>query len=71
MKKAKKIIVITGAGISVESGIPDFRSNRSIPRKKEDIPYYLSITHFRKDPDDFWGFYKDLLKSNYKILQAQ
>jgi len=63
LKKAKKITVVTGAGISVPSGIPDFRSSSGLYKGREaDIPYYISLTHFRKDPDDFWGFYKDLLQ---------
>lgn len=63
IKKAKKIAVITGAGISVPSGIPDFRSSTGLyAGKEENIPYYLSLTYFRKEPTEFWEFYKDLLQ---------
>src|SRR5699024_4418704 len=30
--------------------------------KEENIPYYLSLTYFRKEPNEFWEFYKDLLQ---------
>lgn len=48
--KAKTIAVITGAGVSTDSGIPDFRSNTGIYSKvPEEI---FDIKHFKKQPHD-------------------
>ncbi len=46
-------IVLTGAGVSTESGIPDFRGENGIWEKyKPEI--YAQITNFIKDPSKFW-----------------
>jgi NAD-dependent deacetylase len=58
------IVFLTGAGMSTESGIPDFRSKGGLYDREEDITYYLSTYYFQKDPVDFWGFYKDLFQLN-------
>jgi NAD-dependent deacetylase len=39
MREARKIVVLTGAGISTESGIPDFRSPGSIWRENPPVSY--------------------------------
>jgi NAD-dependent deacetylase len=63
IQNSTKITVVSGAGISVASGIPDFRSQNGLYRgNKEDIPYYLSLSYFQKEPEKFWSFYKDLLQ---------
>lgn len=50
-------MALTGAGISTESGIPDFRSPTGIwatvdPRE------YASLSAFRRDPERVWSFYR-------------
>lgn len=62
IKNSKNIVVFTGAGISVPSGIPDFRSAEGIYNQKsgltvrpEDI---ISHSFFVSYPDDFFQFYK-------------
>ncbi len=44
MQQARKIVVLTGAGISTESGIPDFRSPGSIWRHQPPVSYHDFIT---------------------------
>ena len=63
IKESNNIVVFTGAGISVPSGIPDFRSADGIYNQKtkfkaspEDI---ISHTFFVNNTEDFYSFYKD------------
>src|SRR5258708_27068958 len=49
-------VVLTGAGVSTESGIPDFRSAGGIWSRFD--PYEVaSIDAFRRDPAKVWEFY--------------
>jgi NAD-dependent deacetylase len=49
-------VVLTGAGVSTESGIPDFRSATGIWQQFD--PYeFASIDAFRRDPERVWEFY--------------
>jgi len=60
---AKNIVVFTGAGISVPSGIPDFRSSNGIYNQqyKVNIPPEEIISHsfFMQNTKDFFEFYKE------------
>ena len=53
--KSNKIVVFTGAGVSTESGIPDFRSKDGLYNQKYDYPPELILSHdfFINDPEEF------------------
>jgi NAD-dependent deacetylase len=62
LKEARLAVALTGAGVSVESGIPDFRSPGGI---WERFPpdEYGTIQAFRADPARFWRFYLELVRT--------
>lgn len=59
--KSNKIVFFGGAGVSTESGIPDFRSVDGLYNMKYDYPpeEILSHTFFKKNIKEFYRFYKD------------
>ena len=57
------IVFFGGAGVSTESGIPDFRSVDGLYNQKYDYPpeEILSHSFFERDPETFYRFYRDKL----------
>jgi len=55
--EARCAVALTGAGISVPSGIPDFRSPGTGMWEKVDPMEVAHIDAFRSDPARFWSFY--------------
>ena len=53
--ESKKLVVLTGAGISTESGIPDFRSPGGLWSKYDPMKV-ASIEAFRSDPKSWWNW---------------
>jgi NAD-dependent deacetylase len=53
-------VVLTGAGVSTESGIPDFRSASGIWAQYDPMEY-ASIEAFRREPEKVWDFYSKRL----------
>lgn len=57
VRERQPCLVLTGAGVSTESGIPDFRSPAGIWADVD--PFEVaSIQAFRRDPERVWGFYR-------------
>lgn len=56
---AGSVVALTGAGISVPSGIPDFRSPETGVWKNVDPMEVAHIDVFRRDPERFWHFFGD------------
>lgn len=59
--EGKRIVFFTGAGVSTDSGIPDFRSQDGLYNQTYKFPPEEIISHsfFLKDPAEFYRFYKD------------
>lgn len=59
--KSQRIVLFTGAGISVPSGIPDFRSADGLYNQQRNDYYQpeeiISHTFFKNHPEDFFAFY--------------
>lgn len=58
---SKRIVFFGGAGVSTESGIPDFRSVDGLYNQKYDYPpeQILSHTFFMHNTEEFYRFYRD------------
>ncbi|TAL33011.1 MAG: NAD-dependent deacylase [Spirochaetes bacterium] len=60
IKHSRHCIALTGAGISVESGIPDFRGACGLWQKYDPMEY-AHIDNFRRDPDKIWRMLYELM----------
>jgi NAD-dependent deacetylase len=69
IEKASDIVVLSGAGISTESGIPDFRSDNGV-WQDPDLVRAMSDAWLRRFPSDFWPKFKQVfMRPEY--LQAR
>lgn len=61
LNKATHIVFFTGAGVSTDSGIPDFRSQDGLYNQKYSLPPEEIISHhyFEENPEEFFRFYRD------------
>ena len=61
--ESSRIVFFGGAGVSTESGIPDFRSVDGLYHQTYDYPpeVMLSHTFYEKHPEEFFRFYRDKL----------
>ena len=65
LKESHKIVFFGGAGVSTESGIPDFRSANGLWNEKLQMALtpeqLVSHTYFEKYPEEFFAFYREKL----------
>lgn len=81
VNNSDNIVFFGGAGVSTESGIPDFRSVDGLYHQKYDFPpeQILSHTFFMKHTDEFYKFYRDKMlcldakpnKAHYKLAEME
>lgn len=60
LANSNNTVVVTGAGISTEAGIPDFRGEKGIYRTlgEDRVMRIINIDAFHRQPDVFWEFYR-------------
>ena len=65
VQESKNIVFFGGAGVSTESGIPDFRSKDGLYNQKYKYPpeMILSHTFFLNNTEEFYKFYKEKMNS--------
>lgn len=78
---SKKIVFFGGAGVSTESGIPDFRSVDGLYNQKFKYPpeEMLSHTFFVRHPEEFFDFYREKMicldakpnKAHFKLAELE
>ncbi|KAJ3319923.1 NAD-dependent protein deacetylase sirtuin-1 [Boothiomyces sp. JEL0866] len=71
IKKSKNIVVLTGAGVSVSCGIPDFRSKNGIYSRLSEFELsdpqeMFDLEYFKFRPETFYSFAKEIYPSNFK-----
>lgn len=61
VQESKNVVFFGGAGVSTESGIPDFRSVDGLYNQEYDYPpeTILSHTFYLKKPEEFYRFYRN------------
>ncbi|MFS0655030.1 NAD-dependent protein deacylase [Bacillus sp. 179-C3.3 HS] len=62
LAQANHITVLTGAGMSTESGIPDFRSTGGVWTEDSSRMEAMSRSYFLSHPHQFWPKFKDLFQ---------
>ena len=65
LRRAKRVVVLTGAGISSPSGIPDFRSEGSGLWSRDEPMEVASLTAFRTSPERFFNWFRPLARHIY------
>ncbi|TPX31311.1 hypothetical protein SmJEL517_g05331 [Synchytrium microbalum] len=71
LRDSSKVMVLTGAGVSVSAGIPDFRSENGIYSRLgefglDDPQQMFDIEFFRDEPRTFYSFAREIYPSNFK-----
>jgi NAD-dependent protein deacetylase/lipoamidase len=63
LRQSSSTVVLTGAGVSVPSGIPDFRTPETGLWAKVDPMEVAHIEVFERDPARFWSYYRPRFSS--------
>jgi NAD-dependent deacetylase len=58
INSSEHIVFFGGAGVSTESGVPDFRSPKGIYEQEGGAERYLSFDFMRQEPERFYEFYR-------------
>jgi NAD-dependent deacetylase len=58
VREARRVVALTGAGVSVPSGIPDFRTPETGMWANVDPMEVAHIDVFERDPARFWSYYR-------------
>lgn len=64
IKQAHSITVLTGAGVSTNSGIPDFKSTDEEWPYKQPRHELISLPYFYRNPTHFWEVYRQTFRSS-------
>lgn len=72
LDESKRVVFFGGAGVSTESGIPDFRSRDGLYNQKYKFPPEEIISHdfFFSDTSEFYRFYRDKMIVNGAMPNA-
>jgi len=68
LRKAKRAIVLTGAGFSTPSGIPDFRSEGSGLWSRDEPLEVASLLTFRIHPEKFYMWFRPLVNQIFEAI---
>ena len=81
IKESDNIVFFGGAGVSTESGIPDFRSVDGLYNQKYDYPPETILSHsfFMRNTEEFYRFYRDKMlykdakpnKAHYALAELE
>lgn len=68
--KARSVVLLSGAGLSTNAGIPDFRGPQGLYRKANisNPESIFDISYFERDPSLFYSFHKEFLDSLDTVL---
>lgn len=58
IKEARHCVFFGGAGVSTESGVPDFRSSQGIYTQEVGAETILTPRYMHNEPEKFWTFYR-------------
>lgn len=65
LKESHEIVVLTGAGVSTDSGIPDFKESDENWTHKVPRIEAISLPYFLQEPDSFWKIYREVFSSKF------